>query len=269
MRAGRRMQSGARLVLAGMVAGLALPGEAGAATWQIDYGMTLLGLPLGTADITADIGRDRYTLTAKGRLTGLASMVSGGKGGASVTGAIVGGRFVPAEFKALGGTSALTRTFRIGFAGGAARQVEIAPPYEEKADKVPVLEAHKAGVLDPLTAMVGIAKGKAGALDPANCDRTLPIFEGSQRFDVVLAYAERRAVAIDGYSGDVLVCSARYVPISGHRAMRPTVKFMRDNREISVWLAPVAGGAVLAPLRISVLTTVGTAVFQARNWPGR
>lgn len=264
-RSGSTTKPALRLALATALSVAASTGAC-ASTWHIDYALTLLGLPIGTADMSGDIGKDRYTLLAKGRLAGLVSLVASGKGGARVSGSIAGGKLVPAEFTALGGTSALTRTFKIAFAGGSARQVDIAPPYVEKADKVPVLETHKQGVLDPLTAMVGLPKGKGGPLDPANCDRTLPIFEGSQRFDVVLSFAERRAVKVNGYAGDVLVCAARYVPISGHRAMRPTVKFMRDNKDISVWLAPVAGGAMLAPMRVSVLTTVGTAVFQAETW---
>ena len=84
-------------------------------------------------------------------------------------------------------------------------------------------------------------QGRADPMDPANCNRTLPIFDGATRFDVVLSYGETRSVAKPGYSGPVLVCNARYTPIAGHRPDRPGVKFMEDNREMSVWLAPVEG----------------------------
>jgi hypothetical protein len=263
---GIRMRHACRpLVAVALLAPLAVA-QAHATTLHVDYGLSLLGLPVGTAEMSGEFGKDRYALNAKGRLTGLLAVVASGKGVAAVSGTISGGKLVPAEFTAFGGTSALNRAFRIAFANGNATQVAIAPPYIEKADKVPVLEPHKLGVLDPLTAMVGLSKGKAGPLDPTNCDRTLPIYEGSQRFDVTLRFAERRAVKIEGYAGDVLVCTARYIPISGHRAMRPTVKFMQDNKDISVWLAPVAGGPLLAPLRVSVRTTVGTAIFQAEKW---
>jgi hypothetical protein len=246
---GIRMRHACRpLVAVALLAPLAVA-QAHATTLHVDYGLSLLGLPVGTAEMSGEFGKDRYALNAKGRLTGLLAVVASGKGVAAVSGTISGGKLVPAEFTAFGGTSALNRAFRIAFANGNATQVAIAPPYIEKADKVPVLEPHKLGVLDPLTAMVGFSKGKAGPLDPTNCDRTLPIYEG-----------------IEGYAGDVLVCTARYIPISGHRAMRPTVKFMQDNKDISVWLAPVAGGPLLAPLRVSVRTTVGTAIFQAEKW---
>ncbi len=41
---------------------------------------------------------------------------------------------------------------------------------------------------------------------------------------------------------------------------------MEDNREMSVWLAPVEGTRALIPLRISVLTTIGTNIIEATRW---
>jgi hypothetical protein len=35
---------------------------------------------------------------------------------------------------------------------------------------------------------------------------------------------------------------------------------------MSVWLAPVEGTRVLIPLRISVLTTIGTNIIEATRW---
>ena len=55
----------------------------------------------------------------------------------------------------------------------------------------------------------------------------------------------------------MLVCNARYVPIAGHRALRPATKFMEENKDMSVWLAPVEGQRVLVPLRIAVRTMIG------------
>ena len=60
--------------------------------------------------------------------------------------------------------------------------------------------------------------------------------------------------------------TARYQAVAGHRPDRPGVKFMEENREMSVWLAPVEGTRVLIPLRISVLTTIGTNIIEATRW---
>ena len=56
------------------------------------------------------------------------------------------------------------------------------------------------------------------------------------------------------------------VAIAGHRPDRPGVKFMEENRDMSVWLAPVEGTRVLVPMRISVRTTLGTNIIEATRW---
>ena len=64
----------------------------------------------------------------------------------------------------------------------------------------------------------------------------------------------------------MLVCNVRYVPIAGHRLHRPATKFMQENRDMSVWLAPVEGARVLVPFRISIRTMIGTSVVEATRW---
>ena len=59
------------------------------------------------------------------------------------------------------------------------------------------------------------------------------------------------------------ICAVRYVPIAGHRRDRPATKFMADNKELEVWLAPVASAHVLVPFRISALTMMGVTVIEA------
>ena len=112
--------------------------------------------------------------------------------------------------------------------------------------------------------MPAVASGSL--MSSANCNRTLPVFDGAARFDVVLSYAETKDVELPGYSGPVLVCNARYVPISGHRSLRPSTKFMQDNRDMSVWLAPVEGQRLLFPVRVAVRTMIGMSVVEASSW---
>ena len=56
------------------------------------------------------------------------------------------------------------------------------------------------------------------------------------------------------------------MPIAGHRSLRPSTKFMAENKEISTWLAPVAGTNMMLPVRISVKTMIGTAVIEASSF---
>ena len=81
----------------------------------------------------------------------------------------------------------------------------------------PVAEVHKRGIIDPVSALVMPVPARGEPTDPANCNRTLPIFDGAARFNMVLSYAATRIVEKPGYKGPVLVCNVRYVPIDEAR----------------------------------------------------
>ncbi len=237
-----------------------------AQTLKVDYNVTLAGLSLGKADLSSTFDGQKYKMQAGVKLSGLAKLLTGGKGAATSSGAIVGSQPQPAAFAVTSRSSSDQRTVRMGLAAGNVAAVEIVPPIDEKADRVPVKDEDKKGVVDPVSALLMPAVGTGNLTDAANCNRTLPIFDGAARFNVVLNYAETKSVDVPGYSGPVLVCNARYVPISGHRSLRPTTKFMQDNKEMSVWLAPVEGQRLLFPLRVAVRTMVGMSVAEASRW---
>ncbi|KQP30492.1 hypothetical protein ASF49_13340 [Methylobacterium sp. Leaf104] len=236
-----------------------------AATVTVDYDIALAGLTIGNAQVAGAFEGSGYRMDVSARLTGLAGVVTGGMGSARASGAIAASP-QPNTFAIATKTTNSGIAVRMALARGTVTQAEITPPLIDMGDRVPITSANKRGVIDPASALMMPVQGRADPMDPANCNRTLPIFDGATRFDVVLSYGETRSVAKPGYSGPVLVCNARYTPIAGHRPDRPGVKFMEDNREMSVWLAPVEGTRVLLPVRIAVRTTVGTNIIEATRW---
>jgi hypothetical protein len=239
---------------------------AGADTLHAVYGLSLIGLPIGAADITADLTPSSYSVDAHAKLSGLASLFSSSRGASSGKGAIVAGKVSPASFATTATSSKMTRTIRMALTGNAVTGLDIAPPYEDKPDRVPVTPKDKKGVVDPVGAFVLPAPAQGGPTSPAACNRTVPIFDGNTRFNVALSYVGERDVKAKGYSGPVAVCAARYVPIAGHRPDRPGTKFMVENKDIEVWLAPVGDARVLMPFRISIRTMVGMAVAEATEF---
>jgi hypothetical protein len=241
------------------------PGATAPATVAVDYGINLAGLPIGTARLAGSFDRDRYLVDVSAVLTGLVGAITGGKGSARASGTFAASP-QPGAFSIATHTASSGIAVRMALAHGNVVQSEITPPLVDMQDRVPVTPANKRGILDPVSALLMPTQGRGEPLDPENCNRTLPVFDGATRFNVVLSYAETRPVQKPGYAGQVLVCNARYQAVAGHRPDRPGVKFMEENREMSVWLAPVAGTRVLIPLRISVLTTVGTNIIEATRW---
>lgn len=260
------LRSSALARLAAAAALFVLPAAAHAGALGVDYDISLAGIPIGVASMNAQIDRDRYKLDVRARMTGLAGVLTSGKGGASATGVLLGARPVPSTFAVVSSNSDNSRTLRMGFAAGNVRDIEIRPPLEDwdKPDRVPLNEGHKKSIIDPLSALLIPVVGAAG--EAAACNRSIPLFDGATRFNIVLSYAGTRTVATASYRGPVAVCSVRYVPIAGHRSQRSVTKFMENNRDMEAWLAPVAGTNVFVPYRISVKTMVGTTVIEASRF---
>jgi hypothetical protein len=243
---------------------LGLAGPAPAQTLKVGYGITLSGIPLGTADLATSFEGQRYRMELAAKLTGLAGLLTSGRGAATASGAFAGAQPAPSSFALTSRASGDQRTVRMGLSSGQVAALEIVPPLDAKPDRVPLAETHKRGVIDPVSALLMPARGDVR--DTGNCNRTIPVFDGAARFDIVLTYAETRQVEKPGYRGPVLVCNARYVPIAGHRSLRPATKFMQDNQDMQVWLAPVESARVLVPLRIAVRTMAGMSIVEASRW---
>ncbi|GEO99699.1 hypothetical protein GCM10007887_13400 [Methylobacterium haplocladii] len=237
----------------------------GGAAVVVDYGVNLAGFPIGTAQISGAFEGSRYRMDVSAQLTGLVGAVTGGQGSARAAGNL-SEKPLPNAFSIATRTSNSGIAVRMALANGNVSRAEITPPLIDMGDRVPVSAAAKRGIVDPASALLMPAHGRGDLADPANCNRTLPVFDGATRFNVVLSYSETRQVDKPGYSGPVLVCNARYIAIGGHRPDRPGVKFMEDNTDMSVWLAPVEGARVLLPMRISVRTTLGTNIIEATRW---
>jgi Protein of unknown function (DUF3108) len=258
---------GTALVLAALAGAPVFAGEI-----DVRYAISLAGLSVGKARLNGSLEGATYTLNVSSALTGIVGAVSQGRGAATARGNYGAGGVLTNGFSLSATNGTDTRTIQIAAASGAVRNVVIDPPFVDKSDggdRIPLRETHKTGVLDPVSALI-MPSRTADPLDKANCERRIPVFDGSQRFDVILAYAGTRQVRSEqGYAGPVLVCSVRYVPIAGHRPERRAVKFMVENRAMDTWLAPANGGKVLIPYRISVKTMVGTTVIEAEGFnPG-
>lgn len=239
------------------------PALANAERLDVKYSVRMIGLPLGSAGLSANLDPANYNIEVSARLAGLATIVSRAEGVAQSSGAISQGRLVPRAYATTSSNSKETRTVRMSMTAGAVRAVDIAPPLEPHPRRVPVTEAHKRGVVDPLSALVMPVAGRGPLTGPAACDRTLPVFDGYARFDVRLSYAGARDIRTPAYSGPVAVCTARYTAISGHREDRASTKYMENNRNMEVWLMPVESARVVTPYKISVATQMGTVVIEA------
>lgn len=227
------------------------------------YAISIIGVPIGNADAAASIEPGAYKIDIGLRLSGLAALVTKAKGAATANGVIANASVLPNAYANTTANSTETRTVRMGLNAGAVRAVEISPPFLDMDERVPVTSAHKTGILDPVSALVMSVPPGQPLVGPTACDRTIPVYDGLVRFNVSLFYKGVRNVRTKGYAGPVSVCSARYTPISGYKFDSQSTKYMADNRDLEVWLAPVAQAHVVVPYYIKVGTKSGSLIIQA------
>ena len=254
------------LMLAGVASGaLAAPaaplGEP--TNLHLRYAVSLIGLPIGTAAVDGTVGPKTYRLEGSGRLTGLAGILVDTKGAVTATGLLQGQRVTPASFAASAGNSNAALTIRMAEAKGAATDVEVVPAYTQTPDRIPISAGDKRNIIDPMSSFIFPVAGTDDVVGPAACNRTLPLFDGGVRFNILLTYRETKQVASPAYTGPVAVCAARYQPIAGYRPARPANKFMIENKQMELWLAPVGRSRFAYPYRISIMTMIGMTVVEA------
>ncbi len=162
--------------------------------------------------------------------------------------------------------SSEVRKIRIALSRGRVRRDTVTPPLPYRPDRVPVTQEHKKGVIDPISALLMPVAKKSDTLEPSVCDRTLPIFEGTERFDIKMSYLRIENVkTIKGYQGPVVVCRATYKAIAGHRN-NGKPNYMEQNKTIEAWLAPIEGTQMVAPWKISLVTGMGTMLIEASEF---
>jgi hypothetical protein len=241
------------------------PGYAGAqGKLEARYVAWLAGIPVGKGQWVIDVTDDQYTATASGKTTGILQVFAGGLGSAAGRGTVNGGKPVSSSYASTIASDSKTDEVRMAVSGGNVKEFSAEPIWPTTPDRVPVTETHRRGITDPMSAALMVVGGNGDPVRPDACQRTLSVFDGRGRFDLILSFKRMDHVrSAKGYEGPVVVCAVRYHPIAGHRPNRPAVKYLVEQRDIEVALAPVAGTRVLVPYRVTVPTAIGAAVLEA------
>src|SRR5215813_11928704 len=229
------------------------------------YTISLARIRVGDIAATGAFGESEYAISVRGRAGGIMRALVDGEAFFSTHGTIKDGYPVPTTFTSKIVSDAETSDVTMVLDEGSVKELAAAPP--PKSDRVPVTQANRQGIVDPLTAMLFSAAAAGEGLSQDVCRHTLPIFDGQQRYDLKLAFKRMDKVTAEkGYAGPVVVCSVSYEPIAGHRAATPLVKYLSEGREIELALAPVAGTRLLAPFRMLVESALANLVIEANQF---
>ena len=228
------------------------------------YTVTLAGIPIGSGNWTVDINDTQYSASASGTTTGLMKAFTGGQGTSAARGTFNGGKLLTSIYASTISTRKKNDTVRLSIANGNVKEFAVDPPPDDDPERVPVTDAHRQGIVDPMTSSMLRVPGTGSPLVPEACQHSISVFDGRLRYDLQLAYKRLEQVKADkGYAGPAVVCAVYFSPVAGFIPSRSAIKYITKQRDIEVWLAPIAGTRVLVPFRAQGPTPVGHVVMEA------
>jgi Protein of unknown function (DUF3108) len=263
-----------RHVIVPGVAALALAtADAGtSAVWgqgrlEARYQATLGGLPLGKGAWQIDVREDQFSAALSGTTSGFLQVIANTQGTSAVRGTMSGGQPVGATYASSIVTGKKMDEVRMLMSGGSVKEFMAEPPTLPVPTRVPVTEAHRRNVTDPMTAAIIRVPGNGDTFSPDICKRTLSIFDGRLRYDLQLSFKRLEKVKSEkGYQGSVVVCAVYFSPVAGYVPGRAVIKYLIEQRDAEIWLAPIAGTRLMVPYRISIPTPLGMGVVEATQF---
>lgn len=257
------------LLTAPLVPAFSNPSQAG--TWpsrvQAVYGISYAGLNLGTFEFNSVVTGSGYHLTGRAQLSALLGAFEW-KSDIRTHGVLSAGTPRPTGYSFDFRSNSKSGQVKMSFADNKVASVLTQPPMPSPAGTVPVTDAHLQDVLDPLSAIMVLAGAQGRRISGANpCGRRLAIFDGKQRFDLVLSYKSQSRVAEAQPSGQpnmAYVCRVRYVPIAGYKP-NEEIKTMTQETGIEVWLRPVPSADLFVPYQVVIPTGMGQVTLTSQK----
>jgi hypothetical protein len=248
--------------LAAFVAGVPASVDAWPANVRAVYDINFNGFTVGSFEFQSQSEEQSYTLTGNAQLSLLLGAFTW-VGETRTFGLITNQMPKPAGFLFDFKANSRVGSTKMGFADGKVSEVTHVPPPVPKSGTVPVREQHLKGVLDPLSAIMVVAR--VSNSDP--CDRRLPIFDGRERFDLALSYKGQMKISEQQPSGQPAmahVCRVKYQPIAGHKVDTDN-SFMATTDAIEVALRPIPSASILIPYQVTIPTLVGYATIVSKR----
>jgi hypothetical protein len=231
------------------------------------YTATLAGVSIGKGSWVIDITDTQYMAAVSGVTTGLVRAFTGGQGTSAAHGKLQAGQPLSSIYVSTIVSSKKTDDIRLTVNNGSVKDSRLDPPLETDPDRVPITEEHQHGILDPMTASLLRTPGTGDPLSPEACQRSLAVFDGRLRYDLQFAFKRMENVKAEkGYSGPVVVCAVYFSPIAGFIPSRAAIRYITQQRDMEVWLAPIAGTRVLVLFRAQGPTPVGKFVLEATQF---
>lgn len=258
------------MVLAMIMAGTASPSAAAAAEaaqgpfWPTNvaarYRLYFNGFEVGSYEFQSQFNGKSYSASSNASVSALFGAFTW-KGSITSNGGLDQVKPRPTAYQLTFKTKSKIGSVTLGFDKDAIKSIALVPNKTPSPEVIPVKTSDLKNVFDPMSAI--LAMTHAGANGP--CNRTIPIFDGKARFNLIMTYKGEQKLsdkAASGQPNKLVVCNVKYQPIAGHKPKdfdNPWVDY--DRMEIA--MRPVPSAQTFVPYRVTIPTTLGSAVMSA------
>ncbi|ATU90582.1 DUF3108 domain-containing protein [Phyllobacterium zundukense] len=247
--------------LAAIVLMAAAPARA-AQSYQTDYRVSLFGLSIAKANFSTVVSDGgAYKVTGKLSSSGLASLFDDTNGELDVTGQLAKNGPVPNSYVVKYRHGKRDKSTSIAFTNGNVTNTTNVPPINKKKNWVELSPADLQSVADPISGVMV----SASSLDKV-CKQTLHLYDGQTRVDLKLSPSGgAKPFATQGFKGDAITCTAKFVPIAGYQSGRKAIEYLKNSSRISLTFASFGKSAIYSPVQAKIGTQIGTvAVYATR-----
>src|SRR3984893_9110739 len=125
---------------------------------EVDYAISFARIPIGSAQLAADIGDEEYKITLRGRATGVARVLASGEGEFLTDGTVRAGELVPANFSSNIKSGNERLSIKMVLVDGNVTQLATSQMGD---DPDPSSYSGLRAIVDPLTALL-LSSGPSG-----------------------------------------------------------------------------------------------------------
>ncbi len=218
---GQSLDAAGRPILAG-VAAMALTALAGApasaaeTAWprsvSTTYRLYFNGFEVGAFAFRSESKGKTYKAESNAKVSALFGAFKW-NGNISATGKLEPDGPQPSSYAMNFKTKSKEGRIRLGFDKAGVKSVTVEPKKDWVSPEiVPIKDEHKKSVFDPMSAILAMTHEGGG--DP--CAKTVPIFDGKVRFNLIMSYKGKRKLEEKTPSGqpkDLVVCKVKYQPL--------------------------------------------------------
>jgi len=247
-----------------VMAAPALVGGAHAATFDAEYDASILNVvTLGKLTLKGATGPQSYSAAATVQTTGLAALFDDTKLSAQSAGVVAGSAPQFSTYSlnhqyAKPGGKQKSRTVQMQRTAGGVSAV--AKPTYSSLGAMPATTAQKNASNDPLTVLVALSAAVGAS---KGCAGRYLAFDGLYHYAIALSPNTSGTYNGGGYNGKAIVCTIKYEPIAGGKAVTAAERAKIPAGE--AWFGEPGASGFAPLLRIEVPTPVGPARLDVKK----